>query len=136
MAVMNKEAVQRLKAQLKLLRRKEAQAKEKLKDALKQVSYLGKTCEDRLADAVQVIKSKIPKKEAAAYLKTAALLERQLLKSVEQKALAVAAAAAMIEKKLAVKLAHGKAHKRKASVAKKTSRKKSKSSTRSRKKRA
>lgn len=97
--------INRLKKQVKLLQSKEQQGRKKLHAALDRVSKLGRVYRKKLEQKVRLMESKIAATRAVVYLKAASDIERQLLRSVERKAKAVAAAAAKIEKMHAAKMA-------------------------------
>jgi hypothetical protein len=107
MAVKNKNSslLKKLTQQVRVLQKKEEQTRNKLRATLKKMHKLGNAYKAKLAKKMQVMQSKIVHAQSSTYIKMAANIERQMLKAVETKCRALAAAAAAkIEKKHAAKL--------------------------------
>jgi len=112
-----------LKKQIRVLQRREEQAKNKLRSALKKMRKLGRAYQTKLTVKARQMKGKIAEAQAVTYAKVAVHLERQLLKGIDAKSKALESAITKIEKKHAIKLKKSLAAKsKKAGKAKKASR--------------
>lgn len=100
----HKAMLRKLKNRVRMLQRKEEQAKNKLRAALKKMHKIGRSYKSKLSSKMRKMKGKIAQVQASTYAKAAANLERQMLNSIGTKAKALVAAATKIEKKHAVKL--------------------------------
>lgn len=113
--------VRKLKKQVRVLQRKEALAKTRLRAALTKIGKLGKSYKSRLASSMRAMKHRIADTEAATYAKAAISIERHIVKDIEAKGKAIKSAVARIEKKHAAKLMKNLAGKsRKAASSRKT----------------
>lgn len=106
-----KALLKKLKKQVRVLQRKEEQARNKLSSALKKMRKLGRTYKSKLASKVRLIKGKIAEIQSTTYAKVASDLERQLLKGIEAKGKALRTAIMKLEKKHIAKLKKGVAKK-------------------------
>ena len=97
--------LKQLKAQVKLLLRKEEQAKNELRAAIKKMRSMAKGYQREFTSNLRILQNKLAEAHAQGYAKAAIEIERQLLKAVERKAQAVAKVAAQMEKATAAKLA-------------------------------
>jgi hypothetical protein len=99
-----KTLVKKLTKQVRLLERKEEKARRQLGAAVKKIRKLGRTYKTKLASKLRTIKTKVAAAKTSAYEKVAANLERKMLKNIQAKGKALAAAIAKIEKKHVSKL--------------------------------
>lgn len=106
MAVKNsqKALLKQLKKQVRLLARREEQAKNSLRVALQKIRKLGKTYKSKLAAKARTIKSKVASAQASTYAKAALDVERHIASGVEAKSRAIKSALAKVERKHAAKL--------------------------------
>ncbi len=105
MAVKNQKAlIKKLKKQVRILKRKEEQSRNKLRAALKKAKKVGKTYKSKLARKMRMMKGKLAEAQAAGYAKVATDVERQMLKGIEAKAKVLKSAISKAEKKHIAKL--------------------------------
>lgn len=100
----SRQALSRLKKQVKRLQQKEERSRIKLNAALQEICKLGVAYRTKLKGKVRTMKKKISHAHHATYAKVAADLERQILKTIESKSKAIAVALAKIENKHVLKL--------------------------------
>jgi hypothetical protein len=96
--------LKKLKKQVRALQKKEEQATNKLRSALKKMRTLGHAYHTKLAAKARQMKGKIAEAQASTYAKAAVHLERQLLKGIDAKSKALESAITKIEKKHTAKL--------------------------------
>lgn len=101
MAVTKKHAalLKKLKAQVKLLQKREEQSRNQLLAAFKKIQKLGKVYQNKLASNMRSMQNKAMAAQASTYAKAASDFEQQVLKNIKNKTLAVAAAIEKMEKK-------------------------------------
>jgi hypothetical protein len=100
----SKTVLKKLKKQVRVLEKKEEQAKNQLRTALKKIRKLGRVYRSKLAVKARQMKGKIAEAQATTYVKAAVHLERQLLKGIDAKSKALESAITKLEKKHVAKL--------------------------------
>lgn len=96
--------LKKLKKQVRLAQKKEEQSRNQFRSAVKKMRKLARTYKNKLANKVRLMQGKIAAVQSSTYAKVADDLERQLMKGIDAKRNAIAAALAKIEKKHVVKL--------------------------------
>ena len=94
-----KALLKRLKKQIRVLQRKETQARNRLRTTLKKMRKLGKTYKSKLVSKMRVMKNKIAETRAVTYAKVAADIERHMLKTLEAKGKSLKNLITKLEKK-------------------------------------
>ncbi len=131
----HKMMLKKLKKQVRMLQRKENQAKNKLKSAIKKMNKLNRSYQKKLVEKARMMKEKITAAQAATYAKAAVRMERHLLKGIDAKSKALESVLTKFEKKHVAKLKKGMAKKGKKSAKSSTPRSKKAAKGRGRKKR-
>lgn len=90
--------LKKLKAQVKLLQKKEEQSRNQLHAAFKKIHKLGTVFKVKLAKRMRVMQNKVMAAQASSYAKAAADFERQVLEGIKRKTRSVVEAIARFEK--------------------------------------
>lgn len=95
----NHEALlKKLKAQVKLLQKKEEKSRTQLHTAFRKIQKIGKIYSNKIVRKVRLMQNKVMAAQASTYAKAASDLEQQILHKIKKKTLAIAAAIEKIEK--------------------------------------
>ena len=108
--------LKKLKAQVKLLQKKEEQSRNQLHAAFKKIHKLGTVFKSKLAKRIRVMQGKVMAAQASSYAKAAADFERQILDGIKRKTRSVVEAIAKFEKQQGMKSSKRRVVKAKKSV--------------------
>lgn len=90
--------LKKLKAQIRVLQKKEEQSRNQLHAAFKKIHKLGTVFKSKLAKRMSVMQNKVMAAQASSYAKAASEFELKILKGISKKTKEVANAIAKFEK--------------------------------------